>query len=157
MSVIIAVVPFIIGGSISSAAALGGIVGEILQNSGNTNEKRIVLKTTIRNADLLKKTLFNLGAKNVNNSSSQIQGLIDQFHIVFEQDKDGTLSVRFEGEIELEEAKKFVDELQNEYGKVVQEFVYVKLKEKAVEKGLDLEQEKVQNDQSIVLTYNING
>lgn len=157
MSVIIAVVPFIIGGSISSAAALGGIVSEMLQNSENTNEKRIVLKTTIRNADLLKKALFNLGAKNVNDSSSQIEGLIDQFHIIFEQDKDGTLSVRFEGEIELEEAKKFVDELQNEYGKVVQEFVYVKLKEKAVEKGLDLEQEKVQNDQSIVLTYNING
>lgn len=157
MSVIIAVVPFIIGSSISSAAALGGIVSEMLRNGQNTNEKRIVLKTTIRNTDLLKKALFNLGAKNVNDNSSQIEGLIDQFHIVFEQDKDGTLNVRFEGEIDAEEAKKFIGELQDEYGKVVQEFVYVKLKEKAVEKGLNLEQEKVQKDQSIVLTYNING
>jgi|GEM_PF-1829848 len=120
-------------------------------------QKSLTLKTNIRNSELLAKTLTNLGTKDISINTIQIEGEIDNFRIVFEQDKEGIFDIKFIGEIEEKEAQKFVDELQSEYGKVVQEFVYVKLKEKAIEKGLDLQQENVQNDQSIVLTYNING
>lgn len=157
MSVIIALVPFIIGGSISTVSATALAVELATENNTVTEQKSLVIPSTIRNKDLLNKTLTNLGAKNIIYNTGQLEGSIDNFHIAFEENRNGTLDVKFIGEIEPGEAQKFVDELQTEYGKVVQEFVYLKLKEKAVEKGLNLEQEKVQNDQSIVLTYNING
>lgn len=168
MSVVLNVRPLaLVTISVSVAGKAIKLIMDDVNNNSNSNSKTVVnssieqksltLKTNIRNSELLAKALVNLGTKDISINTIQIEGEIDNFRIVFEQDKEGVFDIKFIGEIEEKEAQKFVDELQSEYGKVVQEFVYVKLKEKAIEKGLDLEQENVQNDQSIVLTYNING
>ncbi|MCW3463999.1 hypothetical protein [Chitinophaga nivalis] len=152
MSVIISVVPFVIAAVVSSTSASMAL-GEVLQEEA----PHLTLPTIIRQEALLKKTLLNLGASNIREASNQVQSHIDQFHIVFEKDNTGLFHIKFIGDIGQQEAADFVQELQEEYGRVVQEYVYTQLKQKAEEKGLTLEQEAVQRDQSIVLTFNLNS
>jgi len=159
MSVTVTVVPTVsIVPIISGVSLLGKLADEINETSEEELlEERLIISSTIRNKDLLNKALINLGAENISYSKKRLKASVDNFEMVFNENKTGMLDVEFIGEIEQNEAQNFVSELQNEYGKVIQEFVYIKLKEKAVEKNLTLEQEKIQSDQSIVLTYNING
>ena len=156
MSVIIAVVPFIIAGLASSAASMGAMANTE-EDEQQSNDEALALTTNIRNEELLKRTLVNLGAKNISSGKNAVEGKIDAFHIVFEKTATGLFNIKFQGEITEAEATKFRDELQQEYGSVVQDYVYTQLKQKAEQKGLSLEQETVQKDQSIVLTYNISS
>ena len=156
MSVIIAVVPFIIAGLASSAASMGAMANTE-EDEQQSNDEALALGTNIRNEELLKRTLVNLGAKNISSGKNAVEGKIDAFHIVFEKTATGLFNIKFQGEITEAEAAKFRDELQQEYGSVVQDYIYTQLKQKAEQKGLSLEQETVQKDQSIVLTYNISS
>lgn len=177
MSVIVSVVPFIITGAVAGIAGVAALTKEVISATGEAasvageiaeekyaawkqrkaEEKSITLSTIIRNEQLLQKSLQNLGAKNIITNPQSIEGKVDEFHIVFEKTPTGLFNIKFVGEIEQEEAEQFRTELQDEYGKVVQDYVYTQLKQKAEDKGLVLEKETVQKDQSIVLTYNINS
>lgn len=154
MSIIVSVTPFVISNTVASidAAAVTKRVAE----AGRTGMQLITLPTQIRNEQLLKKTLHNLGAGHVTTTSNSLQSNIGTSRILFQKTTAGIFYITLAGTMTQQEAESFTAELQQEYGNVVQEYVYQQLKEKAATKGLTLVQEAVQKDQSIVLTYNIN-
>ena len=153
MSVIISIVPIILG-SIAASAAAGTAVAAI-DNDFN-NQSSIELPTNIRNEKILRETLLKMGAQNILSDSNSIGSDIDHFHIAFVQKEDLTYNIRFVGDVKKEDAINFRDELIAEYGNLVQSHVYETLKRKAEEKRLKLEKEVLQADQTIVLTYRVN-
>ncbi|MCL1933464.1 MAG: hypothetical protein FWF53_06620 [Candidatus Azobacteroides sp.] len=145
MSIIISIVPIVIGTSPTATAAA---------KAANTKETDVVeFPSNIRNEKLLRETLVKMGAKNIQKS---LGSDIDHFHITFVQQSDQTFNIRFVGNVRREEAINFKNDLIAEYSNLVQNYVYETLKRKAEEKGLRLEKEILQSDQTIVLTYNIN-
>ena len=158
MSVIIAITPFIIAGVTSLVSGVAVLSSD--NDNNQDNKKSITLPTNIRNEELLQKALRNLGANIVRNADNVTKSDVDDFHVVFQRTSTGVFEIKFTGnknEVDNKEANAFRDELQEEYGRVIQDYVYTQLKQKAEEKGLSLEKEAVQKDQSIVLTYNINS
>lgn len=154
MSFIVSVTPFVISNTVAGidAAAVTRRVAE----AGRTGMQLITLPTQIRNEQLLKKTLHNLGAGTVTTTPNSLQSEIEATRILFQKTTEGIFHITLAGVITQQEAESFTAELQQEYGNVLQDYVYLQLKEKAAAKGLTLTQEAVQKDQSIVLTYNLN-
>ncbi|GGH59333.1 hypothetical protein HNQ91_000609 [Filimonas zeae] len=148
MSIIISVIPFVI---------LSTTVGSALATPTDTDNEGVIRPTNIRNQALLEKTLANLGAGNVSRGTYQLDTPRFSPTISFFKADNGTFSINVTGLVTDDEVDRFVLQLTEEYGRVVQDYVYTQLKEKAEEKGLVLAQEAVQQDQSIVLTYQINS
>ena len=147
MSIIISVIPIVVG-------ALGATVAAIEADADKQNFRE--LPTNIRNENILQKTLVKMGARNIRSDNKNIGSDIDNFHIAFVRKEDQTFNIRFAEYITQKEAIKFRDELVAEYGALIQSHVYETLKRKAEEKGLELEKEVLQTDQTIVLTYRVN-
>lgn len=61
----------------------------------------------------------------------------------------------FVGTVTEAQARAFVEALEHEYARIVQARVYERLKQKAAERGMKLEREKVDADGSVVLRYAI--
>ena len=138
MSIIISIVPIVLGSLAASSAAAKAVMLEVNSNKQKNDQSVIELPTNIRNEKLLRETLENMGARNIHDQKLYKYD-IDNFHIDFVQDKDQTFKIRFVGDIEQEEAMKFKNELTTEYGNVVQNYVYETLKRKAEDKAMKLE------------------
>jgi len=158
MSIIISIVPIVLGALAATSAATTATASMIETdvNKQKSNQDVIELATNIRNEKLLRETLVKMGAQNIQIDQKSLGSDIDDFHIVFVQKDNGTFNIQFIGNINQEEAINFKNDLIAEYSNMVQNYVYETLKTKAEEKGLTLEKEILQSDQSIVLTYNIN-
>lgn len=146
MSIIISVTPFVI-----SSTSVNGGLANYTDNEGH------IRPTHIRNQTLLEKTLANLGAGNVSTGTYQLETPRFNPTISFFKAENGTFSINVTGLVTESEVDNFALQLTEEYGRVVQDYVYTQLKEKAEQKGLILAQEAVQQDQSIVLTYQISN
>lgn len=145
MSIIISLTPFVISST------------SVRANLPQVEKKGYIRNTSIRNQQLLEKTLANLGAGNVSPGTFKLETPHFSPTITFFKADNGTFSISITGLVTEQEVNRFTAQLTEEYGRVVQDFVYTQLKEKAEEKGLVLAQETVQQDQSIVLTYQINN
>ncbi len=148
MSIIIAIVPLVLGAIASSASVTGDV-------AATTDCSTTTLPTQIRNEELLYTALKNLGATNIHRDVALLNGKIDDFHITFCKNEYGVFDIQFVGEVGMESAENFRRDLLMEYGNVVQNHVYETLKNKAEQRGLTLEKEVIQADQSVVLTYNV--
>ena len=147
MSIIITVIPIVVG-------ALGATAAAIQAEADKQNFQE--LPTNIRNEKILRETLLRMGAQNIRSDDKGLGSDIDNFHIAFVQKEDLTYNIRFVGDIKQNDAINFRDDLIAEYGNMVQSHVYETLKRKAEEKSLKLEKEVLQTDQTIVLTYSVN-
>ncbi|MDR1202435.1 MAG: hypothetical protein LBL58_12540 [Tannerellaceae bacterium] len=130
----------------------------------------VSLRTVIRNKELLQKALEKTAAQNIRVYEKSLKCDLDRFHVELALKGDLTFSInttvrtsrtamqRHESKSQsaTEALEVFKSDLTTAYGALVQEHVYETLKRKAVQKGLTLEKEAIQNDQSIVLTYTIN-
>ena len=157
MSILISIVPIVLGTlAASSAIVAATTAAETDANRQKNSQDVIELPTSIRNEKLLRETLEKMGARNIKLDQKSLGSDIDHFHIAFVPTNDQTFNIRFVGNVKQEEAIDFTNDLIAEYSHVVQNYVYETLKRKAEEKGLRLEKEILQSDQSIVLTYNVN-
>ena len=157
MSIIISIVPIVLGTLAATSAAAAATAAAVTDtNKQSSNRVVVELSTEIRNENLLRETLEKMGAQNIRVDQKSLGSDIDHFHIVFVRKDDQSFNIRFVGNVAQVEAMNFKDELIAEYRNVVQNYVYETLKRKAEEKGLKLEKEILQADQSIVLTYNVN-
>jgi len=68
---------------------------------------------------------------------------------------DGTFEALFPGTAPQEQAREALGELDAEYTRLVQERVYQQVIERAQDQGLALESERVEQDNSIVLTLRV--
>lgn len=116
----------------------------------------LTIPTRMRNAEFLLRALKELGTQNVIQENDKLVSGFANLSISYLPDTDGYIGLHFNGTINAEEAKEFAGILESQYGKLLQEAVYTQLKQKAENKGLKLEEEYIEEDDTIVLTYNAN-
>ena len=103
-------------------------------------------------AHILQAALDSCGCQSVTTGmtvDSEIQGA----RIIFEPTENGAFNAVFIGGIPAERAEEFLAGLYDQYTRQVQQEVYQKVKERAASKGMVLESEEMQADDSIVLTF----
>lgn len=111
-------------------------------------ETIIVDKTT------LIKTLEEHGAINIVTQNDTISCDCEAFHLVFtkEADKPYTMVVSYNDEYGLND---LVENLGAEYASNAQEISYNKIKERLEKQNLEIEEEEIFDDNTIVLTVNL--
>lgn len=114
-----------------------------------------VIPTSIRNIEFLLKTIQELGTRQICVKEDVITADFSGLSITYQPDSNGYIALHFKGNIKEEEAYEFKKILETQYGKLLQEAVYSKIKQKAAEQGLELETEQIKEDDTIVLTYNV--
>lgn len=119
------------------------------------SDTTLVIPTRIRNIEYLLRTLEELGTQNVIVKEESVIANFTKLSVCYQPDKEGYIQLRFIGKIKEEEAYNFKNLLETQYGKQLQEAVYKQVKERAQNQGLKLEQEYVEEDNTIVLTYNV--
>ena len=121
-------------------------------------EKHFIEKTfetPFMDKEILKKTLEEHGVTIIEESESGISGRVDNYKLVFskpEQDKPYNLIISC---LEHDNAEEKVGDLSSEYAMNVQEDAYLHIIDKLKENNMQVEQEEVMDDNTIVLTVNI--
>ncbi len=158
----------VIGGASALLGAAGVTVGSIavgtvaeailskLETDTSGVMDTVIYPSIFRKMSIVKTTLSNLSAHPRVNADKHVLGEIDgvQIECVFNTDRKA-IDIVFVGANE-SKAQSLVTEIEKEYGNVIQELVYEKLKNDAENKGLTLASEQLTEEKSIVLTYTIN-
>lgn len=115
----------------------------------------LIIPTSIRNIEFLLKTLQELGIRQVAVKEDIITANFSQLSVIYQPDDNGYIGLHFRGNVRQEDAYEFKDLLETQYGKLLQEAVYHQIKQKAEEEGLRLENEQIEENDTITLTYHI--
>lgn len=112
-------------------------------------------ETPFVDCGLLAKTLSEHGAKNINRSDLDIFCSIDNYNLTFKRkDTSSPFTVRISS-MEQANAEEKLGDLNSEYAMNVQEDAYLHLIDKLKENNMSIEEEVVEDDNTIVLTVNI--
>jgi len=112
------------------------------------------LETRMKDEELLEAALRNYGCKSVTTGGT-IDSTLNGTRILFERNEQGVFEAIFVGDISADHARTFVAELDEEYAQLVHQQVYENLLSRARQRGLVMESEEVQEDNSIVLTFRV--
>jgi hypothetical protein len=138
-------------------AVIGGAMANQQPSSKQStkpSETTFSITTRMTNPHILQTALRNWGCKSVT-TAENVHTAIEGARIVFEQAEGVPFKAVFVGNIPTDLAQKFIADVYGEYTRLVQQDVYIKLKQRATAKGLVLESEEVQADDSIVLTLRV--
>ncbi len=146
--------------SLTSAVASGfsNTNAQKLHLEDNTLEEEIFNKefpTVIVDKTTLLKTLEEHGATNFQTEGETISCNCEAFHLTFTKsakDQPYTMVVTYNEEYGLNE---LVENLGSEYASNAQEISYNKIKERLEKQNLEIEEEEVFDDNTIVLTVNL--
>ena len=105
---------------------------------------------------VLQQALDNYGYANEFRDEQQLQAIVGEVQLHFVKNEAGQFDCVFSKEIEQQHAEQFVQSIETEYRKLIQKKVYQLLLEQSTEAGLVLEHEQVDEEQSIVLTFQVN-
>jgi hypothetical protein len=110
--------------------------------------------TNIMDKALLIKTLEEHGATNIQDINDNIICDCETFHLEFTKQENlpYKIKITYNNAYNLDE---FVDNIGNEYTSNAQEASYNKIKERLEEQNLEIEQEEIYDDNTIVLTVNL--
>lgn len=111
------------------------------------------IETKIKDEQLLQVTLQNYGSE-TSKKENYIDSFIGDVQVTFYKEENETFSAIFHEEIDVTDAEQFVDNVFQEYMRVVQQKTYETLMERANNEGLIFESENHQED-SIVLTFQV--
>ena len=111
-------------------------------------------ETTIMNKEVLMKTLEEHGAVNIIEKGEKIECDCEAFHIAFNKKSNNpySMTITYNQEYKL---KEFVEDIGNEYTLNAQEISYNQIKQRLEEKQLEIEEEEIYDDNTIVLTVNL--
>ncbi len=166
----------------SSTAAIAGCnlktaiqnseIDEILNSNSDINLSKEKIKLTkddiellsqeyetpFMNNDVLIQTLDEHGIKIIENNDNVVLAQIERLTLTFaRQDEKSPYKIRMEFPKDCDEMQaEIIANLYEEYGNNTQEEVYIKIKEKIDKSSMYIEEEEVLDDNSIVLTININ-
>lgn len=112
------------------------------------------ISTKIKDETILKEALENRGSQ-VTLDEQQLESAIGNVEIIFQRQEDETISAIFHEDVALQDAEEFVSNTYEEYLRVVQEKTYEKLLERAKNEGLLLESENRNEEDAIVLTFQV--
>ena len=113
------------------------------------------LETAFMDKDLLIKTMEEHGVTSIVENDGKISGQVDSYTLNFEkkaEDKPYTLNVTCSQNLNPEEK---LSDLSSEYALNVQEEAYLNIIEKLKDNNMQIEEEVVEDDNTIVLTINI--
>lgn|SRR5690606_23906921 len=112
------------------------------------------IDTNIKDEKILTEALRNRGCS-VALDKRQIESTLGNVEIVFQRQEDDTISAVFHQDIPVEDAEEFVKNTHEEYTRIVQQKTYHKLVERAKNEGLILESEDRNEEDTIVLTFQV--
>lgn len=121
-------------------------------------------KTVFADRSLLIKTLEEHGVENVQVSGESVFGKFGSFRIdcyreqksVYDTVEQNPFIMKISAECSQEEIDNFINDINTEYMTNTQEESYIKIKERLEKQGLSIDEEEVFEDNTIVLTVNIN-
>ena len=121
-------------------------------------EKHFIEKTfetPFMDKEILLKTLTEHGVSNIAEWENGLAGDFDNYKLTFERpSQDSPYNLRISC-LEHDNAEEKVGDLNNEYAMNVQEDAYLHILDKLKENNMQIEEEEVQDDNTIVLTINI--
>jgi hypothetical protein len=118
-------------------------------------EEPRVFPTNFRDRSLLVRTLQDFGVNTIQTNNGDIVCMVQNVQLTFRQEGDAPFHVEIVNAPSLQEIYYYLSDLDDEYKKHVQSQVYEKLKKKIEEKAFTIESEEVLEDNSIVITLNI--
>lgn len=146
MSISLALIPFAI-------AAISNICVNSTKSKGEEKEVKII--TDIKDKKILLASLYNYGYE-YEVQDDNVVTHINGANVTFKKNKEDVYDVFVIGRnLSTEKSEIDIKELCDEYKKVVQEDVYKNLLENAQDKGMKLENEEVLEDNSILLTFDL--
>jgi len=105
--------------------------------------------------NLLIKTLEEHGVKNIIESDTHISGQVDSYNLNFSRNNTNEpFNLRISCS-EKDNAEEKLSDIGNEYTMNVQEDAYLHIIEKLKENNMQIEEEEVMDDNTIVLTVNV--
>lgn len=114
------------------------------------------LETFFSDADLLYKTLTEHGMKVTKIDSNTFKAVCPESSLVFERTSlNEPFVLKLSSSEEINALKNELEELNEEYGLNVQSYTYEHVKDN-LEEGMSIESEEVLEDNTIVLTINVN-
>lgn len=112
-------------------------------------------ETAFMDKEILMKTLEEHGIKSISENLGQISGCIDNYTLTFEKmEADKPYFMRISCTETDNAEEKFAD-LSNEYALNVQEESYMNIVDKLKQNNMEIEEEEVLDDNTIVLTVNL--
>ena len=139
-------------------------LSNIYNTTENCSEDRVItdkhfiektFETPFMDKAILMKTLEEHGVKNIFEWETGMSGEVDNYKLVFEKPaEDKPYNIRISC-LSQEGAEEKIDDLNNEYAMNVQEDAYLHIIDKLKENNMQIEHEEVMDDNTIVLTVNI--
>lgn len=114
------------------------------------------VSTVMKDEVLLQQALDSYGYANEFRDEQQLQAIVGEVQLHFVKNEAGQFDCVFSKEIEQQHAEQFVQSIETEYRKLIQQKVYQLLLKQSTSAGLVLEQEHVDEEQAIVLTFQVN-
>lgn len=163
ISLLYSIIPLAIPRAINMAID----IKDSLENLGNTNNSFIHLSENITNEifnkeldtnfmdkDTLLKTLIEHGATNIIENNENITCDCEAFHLEFFKipDLPYKVIISCQGNNNI---NNFINDINTEYSANVQEISYNKVKENLEAQNLEIEEEEILEDNTIVLTINL--
>ena len=170
MSVTISAVPFfLIYSVVGGVIAYSNTLEEAKKYNTNSNyhfERKEIeeicnkdFETKIMDKDLLIKTLEEHGAVNITTQGNYISCNCEAFNLSFykpAEDKPYSLRIAYNPQYSSDnKLENFVDNIGTEYTANAQEVSYNQIKERLEEQNLEIENEEIYDDNTIVLTVNL--
>ena len=122
------------------------------------NEQTFVNKsfeTAFMDKDVLLKTLEEHGINNLEENNGIIKGKFERYNLTFEKpDSEKPYNLVISSNKDFN-ANEMVEDLNNEYTLNVQEESYLSIIEKIKENNMEIEEEEILEDNTIVLTVNV--
>ena len=115
------------------------------------------LETPFMDKKILMKTIEEHGVKNITEEFGKITGEIASYQLSFEkmeEDKPYFVTISY---LEGNNPEEKLEDLNSEYALNVQEDAYLNLINKLKENNMEIEEEEVLEDNTIVLTVNLEG
>ena len=115
------------------------------------------LETPFMDKDILLKTLEEHGVQNITEEWGKISGNVENYSLSFEkmeEDKPYFLKINY---LQKDNPEEKLNDLSSEYALNVQEDAYLNIIEKLKENNMEIEDEEVLDDNTIVLTVNLEG
>lgn len=112
------------------------------------------IDTNMKDENLLKEALENYGC-DVSLNEEKFHSSLGELQLAFQQQENGTFSAYFQEDVAVKDAEEFLFGIQSEYTRLVQKGTYEKLLARAKAEGLKLEAENRQEDDTIVLTFQV--
>lgn len=131
-------------------------IGDIHQAEAQLHQDSVqTFPTNFRDGEILTRTLKEFGVHPIQGADGAITCTVQGTKLTFRQHGDAPFVLEMKNPPNIHDIFLYLSDVDDEYKRCVQSLVYEKLKQRAAAKNLSIESEEVLDDNSIVITLNI--